>query len=82
MRLWRKKHPLNANQRFEANCRAKTSMLIKRGKMAIRTTCERCGASKPERHHPDYNRPEIVTWLCKKCHRHLHKKESLRALIQ
>lgn len=38
--------------------------------------CEVCGATeKIERHHPDYGRPKLVRWLCKRHHNELHLKE-------
>ena len=37
--------------------------------------CSRClKECKPEGHHPDYSRPLVVVWLCKKCHVEEHRK--------
>ena len=36
-------------------------------------TCRVCGVSKTEAHHPDYSRPLDVMWLCRKCHKNIHK---------
>ncbi|PTQ72744.1 hypothetical protein [Celeribacter persicus] len=41
-----------------------------------RKPCECCGDPKTEAHHPDYDRPYDVQWLCRKCHKALHAKES------
>lgn len=31
--------------------------------------CQMCGLPKKlERHHPDYNLPLLIVWLCKPCH--------------
>lgn len=39
-----------------------------------RLACEVCGADKTEAHHPDYRMPLVVTWLCGKHHKQLHKE--------
>lgn len=40
--------------------------------------CERCGNAPPDgqkihAHHIDYTRPELIAWLCVKCHRAEHR---------
>jgi len=40
-----------------------------------RKPCEHCGASKSEAHHPDYERPYDVVWLCRKHHKAVHAAE-------
>ena len=34
--------------------------------------CAHCGGSAVHRHHPDYNDPERVVWLCGGCHNREH----------
>jgi len=35
--------------------------------------CSRCGSTdKLVKHHPDYDKPLDVVWLCRKCHRKAH----------
>lgn len=51
------------------------------GKMERKYVCENCGASgnfkdgrsMVQAHHPDYNKPLEVMWLCQKCHHEWHK---------
>lgn len=49
-----------------------TQIAIRKGDL-IKTPCEVCGIEKVEAHHPDYNRPLKVMWLCKKHHVEWHK---------
>jgi hypothetical protein len=38
--------------------------------------CEWCGSNeKIQRHHPDYDKPTEIIFLCEKCHKNHHKKE-------
>lgn len=37
-----------------------------------RQPCHQCGAAKSEAHHPDYERPYDVVWLCRKHHKAVH----------
>jgi len=50
---------------------------LKDGLIARPETCSQCvnTQTRPlEAHHTDYLKPLDVTWLCKKCHHALHKK--------
>ena len=38
----------------------------------VREPCEVCGKLKVEGHHPDYNKPLEVIWLCHLHHRRVH----------
>lgn len=74
MREWRPKHSeLNPEQRKRANCRAYSKVLLKRGKLT-REPCRECGAEPAQMHHPDYNDPRRVEWLCRPCHLALHEE--------
>ena len=44
---------------------------LKSGKLK-RQSCEVCGKKKTDGHHPDYNYPLKVMWLCKKHHKRWH----------
>ena len=51
--------------------------LINRAKQAGRITqqpCAECGTQQTEGHHLDYNKPLLVVWLCRDCHRAEHAK--------
>lgn len=49
--------------------RALVNARIKAGLMERPDHCEMCGCEcKPHAHHPDYNRPLYVVFLCNKCH--------------
>lgn len=74
MREWRKTHPLNPEQKKKDICRSYTSVLIKRGKIT-KSPCETIHCEeKAEAHHPDYNNPRLIIWLCRKHHLSLHKE--------
>ena len=55
---------------------------IKKGIVQRQTYCEQCGdrgkfkdgRTAIQAHHPDYNDPLQVMWLCQKCHHAWHKK--------
>lgn len=38
----------------------------------FRQNCIVCGVDKTEAHHPDYTKPLMVVWLCKKHHQRVH----------
>ena len=51
--------------------RRKLRQEIAMGRMVKPTHCSRCGTSilRIEGHHPDYEKPLEVIWLCSICHR-------------
>ena len=48
---------------------------VKTGKLT-KELCH-CGSTKVEGHHPDYNQPLFVIWLCNKHHKHAHNRTAL-----
>lgn len=51
------------------------SNAIRDGRLIRPDTCEDCGEKKfVEGHHPDYEKMLEVDWLCKICHRSLHRE--------
>lgn len=38
--------------------------------------CTKCESGENiEAHHPDYDKPKLVVWLCRPCHREIHRHE-------
>ena len=62
---WRRNNP----RRYLAHLYIGTA---KRMGLIAPQPCEVCGAGKTEAHHPDYDRPGDVVWLCRKHHKQLH----------
>ena len=50
------------------------SNAIRDGRL-IPLPCEVCGKEPSEAHHPDYNQPTVVQWLCTYHHAELHRLE-------
>ncbi len=44
-----------------------------RKKKLVRKPCEVCGEIKTDGHHPNYDYPLEIMWLCRKHHREWHK---------
>ena len=44
---------------------------LKRGTL-IRQMCHICGSEESQAHHPDYDRPLDVVWLCQSHHKQAH----------
>lgn len=55
-------------------CRRKFIYAVNSGKLKRPQKCSSCGGKNPEGHHPDYNKPLEVIWLCKRCHSDIHCK--------
>lgn len=61
--------------RFKRNVHCKVFRAVDAGKLHRPGACSQCGKNcKPEAHHEDYSRPLDVTWLCRQCHREMHRK--------
>ena len=57
------------------NARLKVKRAIKSGLLQKGSECFICKKKKKvEGHHPDYNLPLHVLWLCRQCHCLIHKK--------
>lgn len=51
----------------------KVNNAIRDGKLK-KKPCKVCGETKVQAHHPDYRKPLLIVWLCKKHHVEIHKK--------
>lgn len=66
---WRRK-PEN---RLKDNTRKITLTAINKGELVRPKECSICGKECfVEAHHPDYNKPLDVVWVCKSCHENIH----------
>jgi len=68
---WYRKYFSKEDKNKLKKCRAKLFWAIKSNKIT-RGECEVCGQKNTEAHHPDYDKPLDVIWLCKKHHTLIH----------
>lgn len=61
------------NQKQLRRAQSYISYAIRVGKIKRPTICHVCFKKcKPIAHHPDYNKRNLVQWICRSCHFHLH----------
>lgn len=58
---------LESEKRLRIQARTMVNHAVRDGKLT-RGVCECCGFGKTQAHHPDYNKPLEIKWLCRKCH--------------
>lgn len=46
---------------------------LRRG-LIIQEPCQECGDANAEAHHPDYDKPMCVDWLCRRHHKAVHRR--------
>lgn len=74
MRATRPKHRELSNEaRQKASARSYLKEYVRRGHIKPEP-CSSCGAMNSEAHHPDYDSPLCVHWLCRQCHLAEHKR--------
>jgi len=62
------------NHYRERNPEKVKAQIFARQHIPRKNTCEFCGATSDlQRHHPDYNHPEIVVTVCRLCHNWIHR---------
>jgi hypothetical protein len=69
---WRERNP----QAYWAHAALRSG--LRRG-LVQPQPCEVCGETKAEAHHPDYDRPLMVQWLCRVHHKQVHAQERAKA---
>lgn len=62
-----------AKHRKRAACNSAVSRAVKAGKLS-KLPCWICGDENVEGHHPDYDAPLDVVWLCPVHHKEIHLK--------
>lgn len=73
MREFRKLNPLTTEQQKKDNCRSYAGVYLRRG-LIKKLPCQNCGSEKSQMHHPDYDKPLEIVWLCRPCHLTLHRE--------
>lgn len=68
-REYAKKYQKNHRKEHLAN--VKLNQALVKGKIK-KLPCAICQTEKAIAHHPNYNKPLEVIWLCKSCHEKLH----------
>jgi hypothetical protein len=68
---WRRNRSEEARQKQRT--RAIATDHRQRGTLKPRP-CEHCGSVEVEMHHPDYDQPLQVVWLCRPCHQSIHRE--------
>ena len=66
---WRKRHP----KAYLAHNVVRNALRLG---VLQRQPCAVCGAEKAEAHHPDYDRPYDVQWLCPTHHKAVHARRA------
>lgn len=71
---------MTPEQRKKDNARSYANVYLRRGKIEEKP-CKIAGCrQKPQMHHPDYNNPTEIEWLCRQHHLELHAEERRKEL--
>lgn len=64
------------NNSLKAKARNSVRTALRNGSLLRPSKCSECNKECiPEAHHPDYNKPLEIKWLCKSCHEDTHHKK-------
>ena len=56
---------------------------IRLGKIKRPNICHNCFIKcKPDAHHPNYSKPNLVQWLCRSCHKDFHLEKKFPCISQ
>lgn len=69
-----RKHFRNPANQHKQVARRALGHEVRMGRITPPSSCEKCGAAKVEAHHEDYGKPLDVMWLCRRCHKEMHRK--------
>ena len=64
--------PIQEKQK-RIKARSDLNHAVKQGKVK-KVSCQKCGSKYSQAHHPNYNNPLNVQWLCQSCHWNLHSR--------
>jgi hypothetical protein len=70
----RHRYANNTIERRKQSARIAAYKRLEQG-IIIKEPCKLCGCVDVEMHHPDYNKPNDVVWLCGPCHDEMHVLE-------
>lgn len=66
------------NHPLRVQAHRKLNWLITKGEITSQPC--KCGELKTEAHHEDYNKPYDIIWMCRKCHKILHRKRGVLSI--
>jgi ribosomal protein S27AE len=66
VKAWIKRNPEASRAHHKVKYAKKVGKLLQQ-------PCRSCGNPESQAHHEDYRKPLDVTWLCRRCHRELHR---------
>jgi hypothetical protein len=69
------------NERVRAN--GLVNMRLRRGADTRPSNCQKCGRGNCviDGHHPDYNEPDLIAFLCRSCHMLAHRDRAFEAEV-
>lgn len=68
-----KRPDIHPEEKKKRKARSLANVYQRMGKLT-QQPCEKCGSKDSEKHHEDYDKPLLITWLCRPCHLDLHRK--------